>query len=90
MKAFLMYGNEDFDLTRQTPVNEQELIQDLELNTLLDAMALEDDFLFEVAKKALLSSLRYFDISSNVRIGSVNGNVIYLIRTRNFAFLNYR
>ena len=57
MKAFLMYKDLDFDLQRKLPSNEQGLIQDLELNTLFDAMALNDKFLFEVAKKAVLSGL---------------------------------
>lgn len=57
MKAFLMYKDHDFDLGRILPSNEQALTQDLELNTLFNAMALDDDFLFEVAKKAVLSGL---------------------------------
>jgi len=57
MKAFLMYRDQDFDLQRQLPSNEQALTQDLELNTLFNAMALGDEFLFEVAKKAVLSGL---------------------------------
>ncbi|HBY97192.1 MAG: hypothetical protein M5U01_35855 [Ardenticatenaceae bacterium] len=55
MKAFLMYEKQDFDLQRPLPANEQALTQDLELNTLFNAMALGDDFLFEVARKAILS-----------------------------------
>jgi hypothetical protein len=46
MKAFLMYRDHDFDLQ-----------QDLELGTLFNAMALGDKFLFEVAKKAVLSGV---------------------------------
>ncbi len=57
MKAFLMYRDHDFDLQRKLPSNEQALTQDLELNTLFNAMALGDEFLFEVAKKAVSSSL---------------------------------
>src|SRR5579884_2209952 len=57
MKAFLMYKDRDFDLQGKLPPNEQALTQDLELNTLFNAMALGDKFLFEVAKKAVLSSL---------------------------------
>jgi DNA mismatch repair ATPase MutS len=57
MKAFLMYEDQDFDLQRKLPPNEQGLTQDLELNTLFGAMALGDEFLFEVAKKAVLSAL---------------------------------
>ena len=57
MKAFLMYKDHDFDLQRKLPLNEQALTQDLELNTLFNAMALGDKFLFEVAKKAVFSGL---------------------------------
>ncbi|MBI4318370.1 MAG: DNA mismatch repair protein MutS, partial [Chloroflexi bacterium] len=57
MKAFLMYRDQDFDLQRLLPWNEAALTQDLELNTLFDAMALGDKFLFEVAKHAVLSGL---------------------------------
>jgi DNA mismatch repair ATPase MutS len=55
MKAFLMYKDHDFELQRKLPPNEQALTQDLELNTLFNAMALGDPFLFEVAKRAVLS-----------------------------------
>ena len=61
MKAFLMYKDHDFDLQRKLPSNTQVLAQDLELNTLFNAMALDDKFLFEVAKKAVLSSLNDLD-----------------------------
>ena len=57
MKAFLMYRDRDFDLQRELPPNEQDLAQDLELNTLFNPMALGDEFLFEVAKKAVLTGL---------------------------------
>ena len=57
MKAFLMGRGRDFDPKRRLPVNEQALTQDLELNTLFNAMARGDKFLFEVAKKAVLSGL---------------------------------
>ena len=57
MKAFLMYRDHDFDLQQELPLNEPELTQDLELNRLFNAMALGDKFLFEVARKAVLSSL---------------------------------
>jgi hypothetical protein len=57
MKAFLMYRDQDFDFQCQLPWNEQALIQDLELNTLFNAMSLGDAFLFEVAKKAVLCGL---------------------------------
>ncbi|MDA8406692.1 MAG: DNA mismatch repair protein MutS [Deltaproteobacteria bacterium] len=57
MKVFLMHKDQDFDLQRQLPSNEQELTQDLELNTLFNTMALGDKYLFEVAKKAVLCGL---------------------------------
>ncbi len=57
MKAFLMYKERDFDVQQQFPPHEQALTQDLELDTLFNAMALGDNFVFEVAKKAVLSSL---------------------------------
>ena len=57
MKAFLMYKESDFDIHRQLPSNEEALVQDLELNTLFDAMALGDPFLYDVAKSAILSGV---------------------------------
>ena len=57
MKAFLMYRDRDFDLQQELPPNEPALAQDLELGVLFDAMARDDKFLREVARKALLSSL---------------------------------
>ncbi|MBI3538194.1 MAG: hypothetical protein HY070_11645 [Chloroflexi bacterium] len=72
MKAFLMhrdqdfdpqqkllniYKDRDFDRQRKLPSNEPALVQDLELNTLFNAMALGDEFSLEVAKKAVLSGL---------------------------------
>jgi hypothetical protein len=48
MKAFLMYRDQDFDLKRTLPSHEQALTQDLELNTLCNAMALGDAFLFTI------------------------------------------
>ena len=61
MKAFLMYQDQDFDLGRPLPSNEQALTQDLELDMLFNAMALGDKFLFDVAKKAVLSDLSDLD-----------------------------
>ncbi|MEJ5200733.1 MAG: hypothetical protein WHV66_00755 [Anaerolineales bacterium] len=54
MKAFLMYKDRDFDLHQKLPVNAEDLTQDLELNTLFNAMARGDKFLLEVAKTAVL------------------------------------
>ncbi|MFH0977631.1 MAG: DNA mismatch repair protein MutS [Spirochaetota bacterium] len=61
MKAFLMYRDRDFDPGQPLPLNERELTQDLELETLLNAMALDDEFLFETAKKAVLAGLKDAD-----------------------------
>ena len=58
MKALLMHPDRDFDLNQQAPRHERDLRQDLELDTLLRAMAGEDKFLFDVARKALLSGLQ--------------------------------
>lgn len=61
MKAFLIYRDHDFDLRQKLPVNGEALTQDLELNTLFNAMALGDNFLFEVARKVVLSSISNLD-----------------------------
>lgn len=57
MKAFLMYRDRDFDPQQQLPVNEQALTQDLELDTLFQVMAQGDDFLYTMARQAVLTSL---------------------------------
>ena len=57
MKAFLMYRDRDFDPKQKPPSNEQALTQDLELNTLFEAMARGDEFLFTMARRAVLTSL---------------------------------
>jgi DNA mismatch repair ATPase MutS len=57
MKVFLIYKDRDFDLNQKLPWNEQALTQDLELDTLFGAMALDDEFLLEVAKKTILAGL---------------------------------
>jgi hypothetical protein len=58
MKALLMHPVQDFDLQRELPPHQAALIQDLELGTLFDAMAGGDQFLYEVAERAVLSSLQ--------------------------------
>lgn len=45
------------DLRQLLPWNESQLIQDLSLNILFNAMALDDNFLFEVSKVAVLSGV---------------------------------
>lgn len=54
MKAYLMYPGRDFDTEQKFPPNAKALTQDLELTTLLNAMAGEDSFLLEVAHRALM------------------------------------
>ena len=62
MKVFLMYPDRDFEAKQKLPFNEAALIQDLELNTLFNAMARGDEFLFNMAKQAILSGLDAPDI----------------------------
>lgn len=57
MNVFLMHPNRDFAPTPKLPFNQKALTEDLELNVLFHAMAGRDEFLFEVAKKAIFSSL---------------------------------
>jgi MutS domain V len=52
-----MYRDSDFDLDQDLPQGAEALIQDLELDTLLSAMAAGDRFLLDVARRAVLSSL---------------------------------
>jgi hypothetical protein len=61
MKAFLMYRDRDFDLQQEFPPQQEALMQDLEVSTLLDSMAHGDKTLFDVAKKAVLCSLNNLD-----------------------------
>ena len=56
MNVFLLNRSLDFDLEKPLRWNEKELTQDLELNILFTAMASGDNFLFEVAKKTILST----------------------------------
>ncbi len=55
MKAFLLYKNQDFDIQGSLPSNEQSLTQDLELNTLFNAMARGDKYLFDVVRRVILT-----------------------------------
>ena len=52
-----MHRDRDFDAQQAVPWNERALTQDLELDQLLRGMAGPDEFLFEVARKALLCGL---------------------------------
>jgi len=61
MKAFLLHQDKDFDLQQALPSNAQALIQDLELNTLLLAMARNDKFLYDIAQRVILSASTKLD-----------------------------
>ena len=61
MNVFLMHRDHDCDLEKAHPSNESELILDLQLNTLFDAMARGDMFLFDIAKHAVLVGLTDVD-----------------------------
>jgi hypothetical protein len=58
LRHYPTYGDRNVDPRLQLPAHERTLIQDLELDTLLHAMASNDEFLFEVAQKALLCGLQ--------------------------------
>jgi hypothetical protein len=57
MKVHLLYPARDFDWAAELPAGHEDLTRDLELDTLLDAMAPGDKFLREVSGKVLLASL---------------------------------
>ncbi len=54
----LMYRYRRPDEKPQLPVHQQTMMEDLALHTVLDAMAGKDEFLFEVAREAMLSGLQ--------------------------------
>lgn len=57
MKVFLMHRDRDLDLEREPPPNHEALTQDLELGTLVGAMADKDPFLSNIAGSVILASL---------------------------------
>lgn len=61
MKAFLLFRDRDLDLRQTFLPYELALMQDLELSTLLTAMARGDKLVFEVARTVLLSGLKDVD-----------------------------
>jgi hypothetical protein len=61
MKAFLMYRSTDVGPTRPLPYGVDDLIRDLHLTALFDAMGEGDDFVTDVAHQAILSSLTTVD-----------------------------
>ena len=58
MKAFLMERGRAFALEGTLPPNAELLVQDLELELLLQAMAQGDEFVLQVARQALMAGTR--------------------------------
>jgi hypothetical protein len=58
MKPLLMYRDRDFDVNGAPTWNEEALMQDLELDTLLRAMAGDDEVIHAVARRAIFSGLQ--------------------------------
>ncbi len=57
MKVWLMHRDRDFELNAGVPSNAADLIRDLELEPLFNAMAAGDSLLLDIAKTAVLASL---------------------------------
>jgi len=57
VKAHLLYADADFDLTAELAPHSDDLIRDLELDTMLAAMAAGDSFLLDISRRVLLTSL---------------------------------
>jgi DNA mismatch repair ATPase MutS len=57
MKVHLLYRDRDFDFAAGLPPGHEDLIQDLELATLLRAMAADDKFRYDLSGKVLLACL---------------------------------
>jgi hypothetical protein len=57
VKAHLLYPDADFDFTAQLPPGHADLIQDLEIGTLLTAMAGGDKFRRDISARVLLTSV---------------------------------
>jgi hypothetical protein len=70
MKAFLMHRDQDFNLQQELPRNERAVTQDLELNTLFNAMARGDNH----GRK----SGRQIDFSAQHRFGRIDDAMRYV------------
>jgi len=57
MKAHLLYPDRDFDFEAEPPPASDDMIQDLELSTLLHTMAAGDNFLLDISTRVLLAGL---------------------------------
>ncbi len=58
MKAYLLHADRNFDFRADARTNADALTQDLELETLFDAMAGNDQFIDGVVRRVLLTSLQ--------------------------------
>jgi len=58
VKARLLYQDRDFDFVAGRAPGHEDLVRDLELTTLIEAMAAGDSFLAEVSAQVLLACLR--------------------------------
>jgi len=56
MKAFLLYPDRDFDPEAQALPNEADLVRDIELTVLIDAMGGGESFLWDVARQVVLGA----------------------------------
>jgi len=57
MKALLLYRDRDLDMERELPPQAEDLVQDLGLSQILQAMSEGDELMRDVAQRALLFSL---------------------------------
>jgi DNA mismatch repair ATPase MutS len=57
MKVHLLYENLDFDFTADLPAQHEDLTRDLDLPVLLRAMAGDDHYLLDVARRVVLAGL---------------------------------
>jgi hypothetical protein len=57
VKAHLLYPDQDFDTKAGLPAGHEDLVQDLDLTVVLQAMAAGDRFLFDICTRVLLASL---------------------------------
>jgi hypothetical protein len=57
VKVYLLHQAQDFDFEAGLPAGHEDVTQDLELTTLLEAMAAGDGFVSEASTKVLLASL---------------------------------
>jgi hypothetical protein len=59
VKVHLLYADQDFDVTAGLPANSDDLIRDLELRIVLEAMADGDKFLYDISARVMLASLTH-------------------------------